>query len=189
MLNFSKNEPLEDISPTLEKIRSISSKIEEKIVQKLPDKDDKFIETLSVEELKDLRQVMMAAEYLLSKYQDKKEIKAFLEDFIGVILHATNSVNTMRDDLTDLLISAETAFHQIKTLHEDVTQNLSLDKFIQTRLDDYHSIVPQMTVLSRIEPTKIEPIKVEPLASSINLTNTTRRIYTHDYLTKTAVEI
>jgi len=185
MLNFSKNGLSEDISVPLEKIRSISSKIEQKIVQKSPDKDDKFIETLSVEELKDLRQVMMAAEYLLSKYHDKKELKEFLEDFIGVLLHATNSVNTMRDDLTDLLISAQTAFHQIQTLHEEVTQHLSLDKFIQTNLDNYHV----GTLTQSTAAAKLEPVKVEPVPSPINLTNTTRRIYTHDYLTKTAVEI
>ncbi len=189
MLNFSKNESSEDISSYLERIRSISSTIEEKIVQKLPAKDDKFIETLSVEELKDLRQVMMATEYLLSKYQDKKEIKVFLEEFIGVILHATNSVNTMRDELTYLLISAESAFHQIKNLHEEVTHTLSLDRFIQTRLDDYHSLVPPMTVSAENTSSKIEPIKNEPISSPINLTNTARRVYTHDYLTKTAVEI
>ena len=183
MLNFSKNEPSEDISIPLDKIRNISTKIEQKIAQKSPDKDDKFIETLSVEELKDLRQVIMAAEYLLSKYQDKKELKAFLEDFVGVILHATNSVNSMRDDLTDLLISAETAFHQIQTLHEEVTQHFSLDRFVQTRLDDYHLIPPQAAISPKI------PVKAEPVSSPINLTNTTRRIYTHDYLTTTAVEI
>jgi hypothetical protein len=176
MLNFSKNVPSDDIS--------ISAKIEQKIAQKSPDKDDKFIETLSVEELKDLRQVMMAADYLLSKYQDKKELKLFLEDFIGVILHATNSVNSMRDDLTDLLISAETAFHQIQTLHEEVTQHLSLDRFVQTRLDDYHLRSPKSVM-----PAKIESVKVEPVSSPINLTNTTRRIYTRDYLTNTAVEV
>jgi len=184
MLNFSKNGPSDDISMPLDKIRNISSKIEEKIAQKSPDKDDKFIETLSVEELKDLRQVMMAAEYLLSKYQDKKELKAFLEDFIGIILHATNSVNTMRDDLTDLLISAEMAFNQIQTLHEEVTQNLSLDRFVQTHIDDYRNIMSQA-----VAPAKVEEAKVESVPSPINLTNTTRPIYTHDYLTNTAVEI
>ena len=185
MINFSKDESSGDISIPLEKIRGISSKIEEKIAQKSPDNNDKFIETLSVEELKDLRQVMMAAEYLLSKYQDKKELKAFLEDFIGIILHATNSVNTMRDDLTDLLISAEMAFNQIQTLHEEVTQNLSMDRFVQTRLDDYkNTFVPQAAA-----PTKTEAPKIEEVPSPINLTNTTRRIYTHDYLTNTAVEI
>jgi hypothetical protein len=185
MLNFSKNETPDDISIPLDKIRNISAKIEQKIAQKSPDKDDRFIETLSVEELKDLRQVMMAADYLLSKYQDKKELKLFLEDFIGVLLHATNSVNSMRDDLAYLLISAETAFHQIQTLHEEVTQHLSLDRFVQTRLDDYHNIIrPQPAI-----PVKTEPVKVEPVSSPFNLTNTTRRIYTHDYLTNTAVEI
>ena len=184
MLNFSKNGHFEDVSIPLDKIRNISSKIEEKIAQKTPDKDDKFIETLSVEELKDLRQVMMAAEYLLSKYHDKKELKAFLEDFIGIILHATNSVNTMRDDLTDLLISAEMAFNQIQTLHEEVTQNLSMDRFVQTRLDDYRN-----TFVPQVMPAKIEETKTEEIPSPINLTNTTRRIYTHDYLTNTAVEI
>jgi len=185
MINFSKDESSGDISIPLEKIRGISSKIEEKIAQKSPDNNDKFIETLSVEELKDLRQVMMAAEYLLSKYQDKKELKAFLEDFIGILLHAANSVNLMSDDLTDLLISAEMAFNQIQTLHEEVTQNLSMDRFVQTRLDDYrNTFVPQVT-----SPVKIEEAKIEEVSSPINLTNTTRRIYTHDYLTNTAVEI
>jgi hypothetical protein len=185
MINFSKNDSSEDISAPLGKIRNISSKIEEKIAQKYPDKDDKFIETLSVEELKDLRQVMMAAEYLLSKYQDKKDLKTFLEDFIGIILHATNSVNTMRDDLTDLLISAEMAFNQIQSLHEEVTQNLSLDRFVQTQLDDYrNTFMPQA-----VTQAKSEESKVEETPSPINLTNTTRPIYTHDYLTNTAVEI
>src|SRR3989442_12363184 len=147
MLNFSKNKPQEEISVPLDKIKNISSKIEQKIAEKLPDKDDKFIETLSVEELKDLRQVIMAAEFLLSKYQDKKDIKVFLEDFIGIVLHAANSVNVLRDDLTDLIISAECAFHQLQSLHEEVTQDFSLDRFVQIKLDEYG--------------IKITPVKVE----------------------------
>lgn len=185
MLNFSKNESHEEISVPLDKIRNLSSKIEQKIAEKLPDKDDKFIETLSVEELKDLRQVIMAAEYLLSKYQDKKDLKVFLEDFIGVVLHAANSVNILRDDLTDLVISAECAFHQLQNLHDEVTQDLSLDRFIQTKLDFYGITISPV----KVEQAIVEPIKIELLPTLTNLTNTTRRIYTHDYLTKTAVEI
>ncbi|TLX68556.1 MAG: hypothetical protein E6L02_00400 [Thaumarchaeota archaeon] len=185
MLNFSKNKPQEEISVPLDKIKNISSKIEQKIAEKLPDKDDKFIETLSVEELKDLRQVIMAAEYLLSKYQDKKDIKVFLEDFIGIVLHAANSVNVLRDDLTDLIISAESAFHQLQSLHEEVTQDFSLDRFVQTKLDEYGIKITPV----KVEQAKTEPVKVELPPTLTNLTNTTRRIYTHDYLTKTAVEI
>jgi len=184
MLNFSKNEPSGDISLPLDKIKNLSSKIEQKISEKSSDKDDKFIETLSVEELKDLRQVIMAAEYLLSKYHDKKELKVFLEDFIGVVLHAANSVNVLRDDLTDLIVSAECAFHQLQDIHEEVTQHLSLDRFTQTRLDDYGAKIQAGHAL-----TTTDSVKVDSPPSPINLTNTTRRIYTQDYLTKTAVEI
>ncbi|MGQ0794986.1 MAG: hypothetical protein ACT4N5_02220 [Nitrosopumilaceae archaeon] len=171
MLNFRKNGSVQDIPNHVEKIRILSSKIEQKIIQKGIDKNDQFVETLSVEELKDLRQVMMAADYLLSKYQDKKEIKEFLEEFVGIIMHAANSVNIIKDDMDDLLISAETALKQIQDLHYDVTQNLHLGQFAQKSLDEY------------------KESKSETLTSPINLTNTTTPIYTHAYLTKTAVEI
>ena len=171
MLNFKKTESVKDIPNHLNQIKILSSKIEQKIVQKGIDKNDQFIETLSVEELKDLRQVMLAADYLLSKYQDKKDIKEFLEEFIGIIMHASNSVNILRDDLDDLVISAVTALKQIQDLHDDVTQNLSLGRFVQTKLDEY------------------KEQKTEPLSSPINLTNTSTPVYTQAYLTKTAVEI
>ena len=170
MLNFKK-ESVKDTPNHIDQIRLLSSKIEQKIVQRGIDKDDQFVETLSVEELKDLRQVMLAADYLLLKYQDKKDIKEFLEEFIGIIMHAANSVNILRDDMDDLLISAETALKQIQDLHEDVTQNISLGRFMQKSLDEYR------------EQRK------EPFSGSINLTNTATPIYTQAYLTKTAVEI
>ena len=171
MLNFAKKESDENISRHLERIRTLSSKVEQKIVQKSSENDAQFVETLSVEELKDLRQVMMAAEYLLSKYQDKKDIKEFLEEFVGIIMHAANSVNVVRDDLTNLVISAETALQQIQDLHEEISQSLTLGRFVQTKIDDYK-----------------EP-RSEATPSSINLTNTTTPIYTQAYLRKTPVEI
>lgn len=172
MLNFTKNASSEDIPNHLYQIHMLSSKIEQKIAQKSSDKDSPFIESLSVEELKDLRQVMMAADYLLSKYQDKKDLKEFLAEFIGIIMHAANSVNILRDDLEELVLSAETALQQIQNLHEDVTQNLALGRFVQTKIDDYK-----------------EEHKVAPKPSPINLTNPSTPVYTQAYLTKTAVEI
>ena len=170
MLNFKK-ESVKDIPNHIDQIRFLSSKIEQKIAQKGIDKDDQFVETLSVEELKDLRQVMLAADYLLSKYQDKKDIKEFLEEFIEIIMHAANSVNILRDDMDELLISAETALKQIQDLHDDVTQNLALGRLVQTKLDEY------------------KEQKIEICRSPINLTNTTIPVYTQAYLIKTTVEI
>ena len=79
MINFTKNDDQFDLSGHLDKIRTLSSKIDTKISQKDKDGPDTFIETLSVEELKDIRQIMHASEFLLTKYKDKQEIKSFLQ--------------------------------------------------------------------------------------------------------------
>ena len=184
MLNF-KNESAEEISNYLAKIRKLSEKVEQKITQAGKDKDDNFVETLSVEELKDLRQVILAAEYLLTKYQDKRDLKIFLEDFIGIIMHAANSVNTLKDELEDLVISAEVALQQIQTLHHEVTCNLTLGKGIQTKLDNFK--IPLARPVSSTAESIPETSKAKP--SPINLTNPARRIHTSDYLERTAVEI
>jgi hypothetical protein len=187
MLNFKKTGDHSDLSDHLDEIQMLSSKIEQKISQKDKDENDSFIETLSVEELKDIRQVMHAAEYLLTKYQDKRDIRAFLQEFIGIILNASNSVNGLKDELEDLVISAEFALQQIQILHDDVTENLAFGKMTQTKIIDF--VIPSL--LSTLTP-KVEPVKVEnprKEVSSINLTNSTRRVNTGDYLERTAVEI
>ncbi|MGI0072851.1 MAG: hypothetical protein ACREA3_03450 [Nitrosotalea sp.] len=185
MLNFPKNNTESEVSVTLFRIKGLSAKIEQKIAQKGSSKDDNFVETLSVEELKDLRQVILASEYLLTKYQDKKDLKSFLEEFIGIIMHAANSVNGLRDELEDLVISAEVALQQIQTLHDDVTQNLTLGRGLQTKLDDFR--IPLIKTEAKVQSVQIEEAKQEP--SPINLTNSTRRVHTNDYLAKTPVEI
>jgi hypothetical protein len=187
MLNFTKKDNQSDLSEHLDKIKTLSSKIECKISKKGKDENDSFIETLSVEELKDLRQVMLASEYLLTKYQDKRDIKGFLQEFIGIILNASNSVNGLKDDLEDLVVSAEFALHQIQTLHDDVTGNLVFGKASQTKIDDFE--IPSLldTLSPKVETVKTEISRIE--VSSINLTNSTRRVNTSDYLERTAVEI
>jgi len=191
MLNFTKGDGQSDLSGHLDKIKVLSSKIEQKISQKDKDESDSFIETLSVDELKDIRQVMLAAEYLLTKYQDKRDIKEFLQEFIGLILNASNSVNGLKDELEDLVISAEFALQQIQTLHNDVTENLAFGRGTQTKIDDFK--IPSLldTLTPKVEPVKKMPEKTEiprTEVSSINLTNSTRRINTGDYLERTAVE-
>ncbi len=190
MLDFSKDDTGHDLSHPLFRIKTLSSKIEQKIMQKDKGTQDGFIETLSVEELKDLRQVILASEYLLTKYQDKKDLKAFLEEFIGIIMHATNSINGLRDELEDLVISAEVALQQIHTLHDDVTRNLAFGQGSQTKLDDFRlSRVPPSPVLAK--PVSASHDMTPPVTqpSSINLTNPTRRVHTSDYLTRTEVGI
>ncbi len=186
MIHFSKDSTEADLSFPLFKIKALSSKIEQKISQKDKDKDE-FIETLSVEELKDLRQIILASEYLLTKYQDKRDLKAFLEDFIGIIMHAANSVNGMKNELEDLVLSAEVALQQIQNLHHEVTQNLALSGTMQTKMDDFGVLSVPITTVS-LKPT-LKTQSATDVSSSNNLTNPVRRVNTSDYLEKTAVEI
>ncbi len=184
MLHFSKNDPESDLSNPIFKIRELSSRIEQRICQKDKGDKDGFIETLSVEELKDLRQVILASEYLLTKYQDKRDLKVFLQDFIGIIMQAANSVNGMKGDLEDLLISAEVALQQVQALHHEVTQNLALGRAVQTSIDDFRE------PLAATEMPKRDPLKQDSaVPSPINLTNPSRPVHTNDYLGRTAVEI
>lgn len=192
MLNFTKNDSQSDFTMHLDKIKTLSSKVEQKISQKGKDENDSFIETLSVEELKDIRQVMLAAEYLLTKYQDRRDIKVFLQEFIGIILNASNSVNGLKTELEDLVTSAEFVLEQIQTLHTDVTENLAFGRVAQTQIDAFR--IPSLlnTLTQKPEPAKIEPVKIEirkTEVGSINLTNSTRRVNTGDYLERSAVEI
>ncbi len=192
MLNFTKSDGQSDLSGHLDKIRTLSSKVELKISQKDKDENDTFIETLSVEELKDIRQVMHAAEYLLTKYQDKKEIKSFLQEFVGIVLHAANSVNGMKDELEDLVTSAEFALSQIQTLHDDMIGNLVFQKGSQTTIDDFKIPALLDTLAPMVEPVKMvyaeAPIQKQSVGA-INLTNSSRRVNTGDYLERTPVEI
>jgi hypothetical protein len=188
MFNFTKKEDSSNsLSQHLDKIKTLSSKIEYKISQKDKDENDSFIETLSVEELKDLRQVMLAAEYLLTKYKDKRDIKEFLQEFVEVILNASNSVNGLKNELEDLVLSAEFALQQIQTLHDDVTGKLAFGKTAQTNMEDF-----KIPSLLNIMPPKVESLETKSLSSKvspINLTNPARRVNTGDYLERTAVEI
>lgn len=187
MLNFSKNETGGELHP-LVRIKTLSAKIDRKIQEKDDGKHDGFVESLSVEELKDLRQVMLASEYLLTKYQDKRDLKEFLEEFIGIMMHATNSINWLKSDLEDLVMSAETALEQVQILHGDVTHNLAFKNGIPMKLDDF-----KITSFVRNQHhDALLSSDSKPLCettSSINLTNTTRRVNTNDYLERTAVEI
>jgi hypothetical protein len=186
-LNFIKNESQSDFSGHLDNIKALSSKIEHKISQKDKGNNDSFIESLSVEELKDIRQVMHAAEYLLTKYQDKRDIKAFLQEFIGIIMNASNSVNGLKEELENLVVSAEFALQQIHTLHDEVNESLTIGKGTQIKIDDFEIPSLLSTLTPKAEPIKLEIPRTE--VSPINLTNSVRRINTGDYLERTAVEI
>ena len=72
MLN-AKNNFLKDI----DRIRSLSSIIDKKLSEIKPSEDEK-IDKLTFEELQDLDKIAGIADFMLTKYADKKEMKLLI---------------------------------------------------------------------------------------------------------------
>jgi len=75
MLN-QKRDFLKDI----ERIKAISSKIDKKISEIKPSEDSK-IDKLTLEELQDLDKIVGIANFMMCKYEDKKEMRSILKHF------------------------------------------------------------------------------------------------------------
>ena len=114
-----------NIRRDIKKIRVFSSLIEKKL-EKIDNKEKEKIENLSFNELNDLNQLTRAADYILSKYENNKEVYRLLKDFVDMINYSANSVDIMNDQIAELVASAGTAISRIKNLQGDVSENYSL---------------------------------------------------------------
>ena len=111
MLN-SKRDFLKDI----ERIRSLSSVIDKKLSEVRPSESDK-IDKLTLDELQDLDKIAGIANFMLSKYSDKKEMLSILKHFTSIIAETTDSMGNLDDEISELILSAEDSINKVKDLH------------------------------------------------------------------------
>ena len=98
MLN-SKRDFLKDI----ERIRSLSSVIDKKLSEIKPSDNEK-ITKLTLDELQDLDKIAGIADFMLTKYADKKEMYSILKHFTTVITETANSMDNLDDELSELIL-------------------------------------------------------------------------------------
>ena len=158
--------PNQNSSKDFAKIKRLSELVEKKL-SKLDKKDEEKIDSLSFEELQDLNQILQLADYILCKYEDKKEILSVLKDFVGIITKSTHSIETLDDEINELVISAEGTIQRIKELQTNVSDNYS----IQNK-----------------EGSKSPDSKEASETSSNNLTNSSTPAYTQGYQQTSRVE-
>jgi len=103
-LTFLKSR--QNFSKDLAFIRDISKKIDKKIAQSSTSIDSK-IDKLSVEELQDLSKIVGLADFMLCKYEDKKETKYILEYFVSIIRDSAESFEGVDDEVSELIISSD----------------------------------------------------------------------------------
>ena len=124
------------ISKDLDFIKNISGKIDKKISQSNP--KNLKIENLTPEELQDLRKIVGLADFMLHKYEDKKDTKSILEYFVSIIRDSAESIESIDDEVSELIISAEDSIGKIKELHTNISEKYDLEKSGQN-IEEYES--------------------------------------------------
>ena len=116
--NFSKD---------FDVLKSISSKIDRKLSEN-KSFDEKKLDKLSVEELQDLQKIVGIADFMLCKYSDKKEMKSILKYFVSLISETADSLETLDDEISELIISAEDSINRVKDMHSHISDKSEIEQ-------------------------------------------------------------
>ena len=117
-LNFSKD---------VERIRTLSSKIDQKISDAKPSDNDK-IDKLTLEELQDLNKIVGIADFMLCKYADNKEMRSILKHFVSIISETAGSLDNLDDEISELILSAEDSINKVKNMQSHISDKSDFKK-------------------------------------------------------------
>ncbi len=144
-MTFIKSERI--FSKDLEFVRDISNKIEKKLSNS--DSTNKKIDKLSVEELQDLNKIVSLADFMLCKYQDKKETRSILEHFVSIIRDSAESIEEIDDEVSEMIISAEDSINKVKEIHTNISEKFDFKKSdIKTQDEDAENSSNNLTNLA-----------------------------------------
>jgi len=124
--NFSKD---------IEFVRKVSDKIDKKLSNSDKSINPK-IDKMSVEELQDLNKIVSLADFMLCKYEDKKETRSILENFVSIIRESAESIDDIDDEVSELIISAEDSINKVKEIHTNISDKYDFDKSNVDTLED-----------------------------------------------------
>ena len=115
MLNTKRS-----FSKDLERIKSISGKLDKRFQKAKPTDEDK-LDKLTLEELQDLDKVVGLANFMLTKYQDKKEMRSILKGFVDIISDSAKSLEEIDDEVSELILEAEDSISKVKDMHTHIS--------------------------------------------------------------------
>lgn len=119
--------PKKEFLMDIEQIRSLSERIGKKL-SKLKTSDDSKLDKLSFEELQDINKILAIADFMLCKYEEKKETYSILQNFVSVITESATSIEGLDDEISELIVSAEDSINKIKDLHTNISEKSDFDK-------------------------------------------------------------
>ena len=110
-----------ELSKDLEKVKTLSERIEKKLSQTKPS-DGSKLDKLTFEELQDLNKISELTNFLLCKYEEKKETRSILQYFVSIIEESTESIENIDDEISELIISAEDSINKVKDMHANISE-------------------------------------------------------------------
>ncbi len=109
---------------------------------------DSKIEKLSSEELQDIKKIVSFAEFLLCKYEDKKEIKEILDYFVSIIHDSADSIESVDDEVSELIISSEDSINKIKEIHTNISEKYDLKSNLKPKKKPFQNSPNNLTKLA-----------------------------------------
>lgn len=103
----------------LQRIKNLSEKIDKKLSQTSISEEEK-IQGLTLEELQDLSKIVGLADFMLYKYEDKKDMRSILSDFVAMIKESAEGIDGLDDEISELILSAEDSIKKIKESHRKI---------------------------------------------------------------------
>src|SRR3970040_1564387 len=123
-LNFISSK--RGFTPDIDNLQLLSAKIEKKL--SASNAPDVKIDKLTLEELQDINKIVGLANFILSKYEDKKETRLILQHFVSIITESAQSIECIDDEISELILSAEDSINKVKNMHSKISENSDLKK-------------------------------------------------------------
>ena len=159
----------------LDFIKNISEKIDKKLSQSL---STPSIDNMTVEELQDLGKISRLANFMLTKYEDKKEVHSILKYFVSIISESSQAIEKIDDEVSELIISAEDSISKIKEVHTNISEKYDVGNH-QTSYDGSESYLEDFEKVVNNESENV--IDLDSENSSINLTKIAIEINSQEY--------
>lgn len=113
------------------KVRSFSLLVEKRL-EKIQKSDENKVSDLTAEELQDFNKILQITDYLLCKYEHKKEVHSLLKDFVSMVHVSTESLDLLNDNIDELVFAADGTIQRIKEMQTSVAGTFNIGSVLNS---------------------------------------------------------
>ena len=130
MLKITQRNSLKDNK----KIKQFSSIVKDKLNSE--SRNVKKINTFTFEELSDLNKILTISDFILAKYEHKKNVHSILNEFVDLIKETENSIILMDDEIEEITLSARGPINHIMEIKNRISEKHGFDLEVYTKHEE-----------------------------------------------------